>query len=88
MRTENHNGNWILCGAILPTNKIQPGQVWQSSGNSTVRVTAVRDGWVCYTWIENGSRRYHEKDAFAFQCRYCLVLPSEAIPDELIKEQT
>jgi hypothetical protein len=83
VRSEYHNGRWILCGHILPKEQIKPGQEWMSSGNLVVTVSAVRGDWVGYTWKENGKTCYHEKDAFSFQCRYCLVLPSMDIPEEL-----
>lgn len=87
VRTENVNGRWLLCGAILPGDSISNGQLWAaaSGADHTVRVSGFRDGWVGYTWEERGARKYHEKEAFAFQCRYCLVLDGPTIPEELAR---
>lgn len=83
MRTEQVNGRWLLCGHILPTDKIEVGQVW-AAGSGAVQVTNVDQfGWVTYTWTERDEVRFHEKESFAFQCRYCLVLPSAEIPEGL-----
>lgn len=86
MRVETINGRHLLCGHILPVSQIKHGQEWApaSGDNYTVKVSAVRGDWVGYTWIENGQPVYHEKEAFAFQCRYCLVLPTNEIPKELL----
>jgi hypothetical protein len=88
MRTEQVNGRWLLCGAILPKEKIEVGQTW-ASGNTVVQVTDVDQfGWVRYCWTEKGQVVCNEKEAFAFQCRYCLVLPSQEIPEELTCKST
>jgi hypothetical protein len=29
---------------------------------------------VVYSWEENGVKKTHDKDQFAFQCRYCLIV--------------
>ena len=84
MRVEQHNGRYILCGAILPTEFIKHGQLWMSSGNLIVRVTYVKNGeWVYYSWEEQGEVRQYSKDSFAFQCRYCLVLDGPEIPADI-----
>lgn len=85
MRTEKVNENWLLCGVILPKLEIKPGQLWASADGSkhVVKISGVRDDWVGYTW---GQGQYHEKSVFAFQCRYCLILPTSDIPKELINE--
>ncbi len=86
MRTEQVHGRWLLCGHILDTSQIKRAQVWAAAdgSNRTVTVSAVRGDWVGYTWRENGRLKYHEKTAFAFQCRYCLVLDGPEIPKELL----
>lgn len=86
MRVETVNGRHLLCGHILKPSQIRHGQVWASAGGSdrTVTITAVRGEWVEYTWLEGDVRKYHEKEAFAFQCRYCPVLISPEIPEELL----
>jgi hypothetical protein len=86
MRTKLVHGRWLLCGHILAHDEIQVGQTWAAAdgGNYTVQVLDVdRFGWVRYSWTEGVEERSHEKESFAFQCRYCLVLPSNQIPKEL-----
>lgn len=84
MRTELVNGRWLLCGHFLDAMQIKSGQLWASADGSdrVVRVSGKRGDWVGYTWQEKERTQYHEKSVFAFQCRYCLVLPSETIPKE------
>ena len=86
MRVELIHGRYLLCGHIIPYDQVKHGQVWASAdgSNRTVTISGVRDDWVGYTWRENGRVIYHEKLNFAFQCRYCLVLPDTNIPQELV----
>ena len=86
MRVETVHGRHLLCGVILPNNQVKHAQTWASAdgSNRTVTVSAVRGEWVGYTWKEEGRPKYHEKLIFAFQCRYCLVLPTAEIPKELL----
>lgn len=85
MRVELHRGKYTLCGGILPPEKIEPGQVWQGSSGATVTVDKVEKRgelhWVTYHWFSDDEFRDHDKDSFSFQCRYCLVLPNENLPD-------
>lgn len=75
MRVETHHGRKIVCGHIFKTSSIKPGQYWQGSSGSTVQVTEVSDGRVSYM---QSSGVPHTKEAFAFQCRYCLVINDES----------
>lgn len=86
LRVETVHGRHLLCGGLIDNKHIKHGQAWApaSGGNYTVTISGVRDEWVGYTWLENGVRKYHEKSAFAFQCRYCLVLETSEIPKELL----
>jgi hypothetical protein len=86
LRVEEQHGETIACGGIFPANEIQRGQRWQGSGNHVVTVTQVRpiksdegdiiDYEVCYQWRDSSGDKSHRKLAFAFQCRYCLILPN------------
>ena len=76
MRIENQYGNNIVCGHIFPADEIMPGQVWQASGGATVEIVSVNDGDVTSSLTEKGKRVEHTKASFAFQCRYCLILPN------------
>jgi hypothetical protein len=77
MRVETVHGRNLLCGCTLPDWMIQNGQTWASADGSNRTVTIESAGsWVDYSWIENGQKKLHTKMSFAFQCRYCLVLPA------------
>jgi len=86
MRTELVKDKWLLCGVILPYIAIQPNQTWAAADGSgyCVQVMAVSENWVTYSWIQKGELKSHRKDPFAFQCRYCLTLPTAEIPQNLI----
>lgn len=79
MRIETINGRHLLCGHIIKTDSIIPGQIWAPADGSDreVKVEAVKDGWVSYSWKEGEQLVTHKKMAFAFQCRYCLVIDKE-----------
>lgn len=83
LRIEQQGSNHIACGGIFPPREIKPGQRWQGSSGHVVTVDLIEpaqsfgEHWVTYSWEEKGARRTHDKTAFAFQCRYCLVLPEE-----------
>lgn len=73
MRIEEHHGNKIVCGHIFPRDEIKIGSRWQGSGGGIVTVESIDDlGWVTYSWA-NGELK-NEKESFAFQCRYCLII--------------
>lgn len=81
MRVEQHHDRYVLCGAILPTEKIEVGQVWMNSSGGLVTVEDVDQfGVVRYSWQGD----MNEKDSFSFQCRYSLVLNGPEIPEELL----
>lgn len=82
MRVELLNGRHILCGHILPLEKLKVGQVWASL-SGTVTIVVIEDDWIVYEWEEGGRKVRHEKDCFSFQCRYCLVLDFNEIPEHL-----
>jgi hypothetical protein len=81
------NGKVEIVHGILSVSDIHPGQKWIGSGGSIVSVCKVEeclmgtnkyertDYMVTYTWMKGETQVYHEKLAFAFQCRYCLVVP-------------
>lgn len=78
LRIEEHHGNNIVCGGVLPTHEIKVGQRWQDSGGNVVEVIKVKIGgfneYVEWSWEEYGKTKTHEKTSFAFQCRYCLIV--------------
>lgn len=51
-----------------------------SGGNYEAEVLKIEDGWVVYHYPDNANPKQMVKDAFSFQCRYCLVLPTEEVP--------
>ena len=80
-RTEILNGYTAVVGHIFNPHEIQVGSRWVPADGSNQIVT-VEDlisygggDWieVVYSWELEGVRDINEKDAFAFQCRYCLV---------------
>lgn len=78
LRVEEHHGNMIACGGIFPAEEIKAGQRWQGSSGHTVTVDGVNEHSIYYSWIESGTTMTHNKEHFAFQCRYCLILPNIA----------
>lgn len=78
-RVEVVRGKKLLCGCILPQTCIVVGQEWAAADGSghTVRIAANDGEWVKYEWAGDSVTASHEKLAFAFQCRYCLVLPPD-----------
>ena len=86
LRIETVHGRHLVCGGILPANCVRPGQTWASAdgSNRIVQVDEVGEDWVRYSWTENEVSKSHEKLAYSFQCRYCLVVPTSEIPKELI----
>ena len=76
MDIEEHHGRKIVCRHIFKADEIKIGSRWQGSGGSIVEVTSVDGlGWVEYKWNDSlGEVKVHEKESFAFQCRYCLIV--------------
>lgn len=87
LRVKSVHGRHLLCGGILNRKHLEIGQLWASAdgSNRTVEIIAVTPGdWVTYQWNNpDGTTTEHRKQAFAFQCRYCLVLPTNEVPGEL-----
>ena len=83
MIIEKYRGRYIVCGYIYPGEAIKTGQLWQASSGNVVTVTKTtrygnesQDVSVEYEWYDYrlGQIVSHEKDSFAFQCRYCKVM--------------
>jgi hypothetical protein len=75
MDIEEHYGNKIVCRHIFDKDSIQIGSRWQSSCGTIVTVESICDlGWITYSWVVDGIKKTNEKESFAFQCRYCLIL--------------
>jgi hypothetical protein len=76
MRVEVVNGRKLLCGQILKLDQLAVGQIWASASGAdrTVKITDIDGDWVRYEWVQGGKPASNEKEAFAFQCRYCLVM--------------
>ena len=84
LRIETLHGRHLICGGTLPSSAVKNGQTWAAAdgSNRTVRVESAGE-WVDYSWEENGTRKLHTKMNFAFQCRYCLVVDTPEVPDEI-----
>lgn len=75
VETTKH-GSKIACGGIFPVSEIKEFQIWEGVGGHKVTIDKVSNQWIDYSWTENGEKKAHRKEPFAFQCRYCLVLSS------------
>ena len=84
LRIETLHGRHLVCGGTLPTSAVKAGQIWAAAdgANRTVKVESAGE-WVDYSWVEGGETKLHTKMNFAFQCRYCLVVPTPEVPEEL-----
>ena len=84
MRVEEINGRFLLCGGMIPNSSIKPGQTWAPADGSkrSITIESVKEDWVKYSWDQDNEYKTHQKLCFAFQCRYCLVLPTKSIPEE------
>lgn len=82
MRVEKVNEKFLLCGGIIPKERITKGQLWARADGSAglVMIDEVIGDDVKYKWLEKEEWKYHTKDSFSFQCRYCLLLNSEELP--------
>ncbi len=81
METEIINGHRVIVGHIFKGDEIQVGSRWIGASGGIVTVEGLNTygsttPWyeVVYSWYENGEKITHEKDAFSFQCRYCLIV--------------
>ena len=79
--TKIQNGHKFIIGHFFNADEIQVGSRWIGSGGGIVTVEGLNTygsigPWieVQYSWYEKGEKRTHEKDVFAFQCRYCLIV--------------
>lgn len=74
---------YTVAKKIFDVSEIQIGSQWTASDGSDHVVTiegintyGTFDPWfeLIYSWEENGEKKTHKKDVFAFQSRYCLIL--------------
>jgi hypothetical protein len=79
--TEIIDGRRAVVRHFFKPHEIQVGSRWIGSSGSIVVVEGINqygstDPWyeVVYSWEENGVKKTHDKDQFAFQCRYCLII--------------
>ena len=81
--TEIINGHKAVVRHFFKPHEIKVGSRWcaASGSNHIVTVEGINqygstDPWheVVYSWEENGVKKTHDKDQFAFQCRYCLII--------------
>jgi hypothetical protein len=88
LRIETVNGRHLVRGGILPKDRVRVGQIWAPAdgGLSTVEVQAVDSecSEVTYQYLERPDLSPRSKDNFNFQCRYCLVVTTPSIPEELM----
>lgn len=81
--TEIIDGRKAVVRHFFKTHEIQVGSRWARADGSKGYVTVERfnsygdtDPWheVVYSWEENGVKKTWQKETFAFQCRYCLII--------------
>ena len=82
-KTEIIDGHKVIVGHIFKPHEIKPGSRWARADGSKGFVTveginqygSIDPSYeVVYSWELNGEKFTHEKDTFAFQCRYYLIL--------------
>ena len=69
---------------MFEPHEIQIGSLWERADDFKSYVTVEGfnyygsvDPWnweVVYSWEENGVKKIWQKESFAFQCRYCLIV--------------
>jgi hypothetical protein len=79
--TELIDGRKAIVRHFFKAHEIQVGSRWIGSSGGIVTIEGFNtygstDPWieVVYSWEKDGEKFTHEKDAFAFQCRYCLIV--------------
>ena len=81
--TEIIDGRKAVVRHFFKTHEIQVGSRWARADGSKGFVTVEglntygsTDPWieVTYSWELNGEKFTHEKDAFIFQSKYCLII--------------
>lgn len=81
--TEIIDGRKAIVRHFFKAHEIQVGSRWVRADGSKGFVTVEglnsyrsTDPWyeVVYSWEKDGKKFTHEKEAFAFQCRYCLIV--------------
>jgi hypothetical protein len=79
--TKIENGHKFIVGHFFKAHQIQVGSRWIGASGCIVTVEGIdsygsTNPWyeVVYSWYENGEKKTHDKDVFAFQCRYCLIV--------------
>ena len=83
--TEIIDGRRAVVRHFFKAHEIQVGSRWARADGSKGYVTVEglntygsnpTDPWieVVYSWEKDGEKFTHEKDVFAFQCRYCLIV--------------
>ena len=74
METEVHSGKTIVVRHKFAADEIEVGSKWMSSGGSVVTIFENDGEWITYQWEESTGTKYHTKDSFSFQTRYCLII--------------
>jgi hypothetical protein len=81
--TEIIDGRKAIVRHFFKAHEIQVGSRWARADGSKGFVTVEGfntygsiDPWteVVYSWEKGGVKFIHEKEVFAFQCRYCLIV--------------
>lgn len=94
----NEDENKFIVHHIFSVDEMRQmvGTNWISSSNSVVTISKIEEptpGWqeIFYEWPPTEhSRGFHNKERFAFQCRYCLLVDDKCpqfVKDNLIETQ-
>ena len=78
---EEIKGHQAVVGHFFKESEIEVGSRWISVSGGIVTVDGINQYGsldpsydVVYSWVENGEKKTHQKEVFAFQCRYFLIV--------------
>jgi hypothetical protein len=78
---EEIKGHNAVVGYFFKESEIEVGSRWISVSGSIVTVEGINQYGsldpfyeVVYSWNEKGEKKTHQKEVFAFQCRYFLIV--------------
>ena len=74
MRIETVNNRQLVCEHIFPHNELKVGQLWSPAdgSNKVHKIVDISEDYVFHIDIETNIQ--YRKDAFGFQCRYCMIM--------------
>jgi hypothetical protein len=80
-KIEEIKGYKAVVGHFFKESEIEIGSRWISVSGGIVTVDDINQYGsldpfyeVVYSWVENGEKKTHQKEVFAFQCCYFLIV--------------